>query len=186
MTASGADAGDTAWTTPTRRLTYPRLDERASDALLDGVLAVVRSNPVFLALHEGLVDGVGSYDRDRLERDLGVAAMDPARHPFALCDGGEVVGWAETLDEHPRDGVPWIGLLEIASGWQGRGYGTEALAAIADYYRATGVACLRLGVDEGNDAALAFWTARGFVTVDERERTSPAGRRTVTVMEIAL
>lgn len=40
----------------------------------------------------------------------------PARHPLVLRDKSErrrVIGWAEGLDEHPRDHVPWMGLLEV-------------------------------------------------------------------------
>ncbi|HEU4676553.1 MAG TPA: GNAT family N-acetyltransferase [Motilibacteraceae bacterium] len=165
------------------------------DVLLDAVVSVVLSNPAFLATHEGSDGEVGSYDRSRLERDLGVAAMDPLRIPFAVLQPGAttgvaarlggVVGWGELLVEHPRDHVPWIGLLELHADAHGHGLGREAAQALVGWARELPAPALRLGVDDGNDRAAAFWTACGFVPVDRRERDSPAGRLGVTVMEIA-
>jgi GNAT superfamily N-acetyltransferase len=163
------------------------------DALLDAVVSVVLSNPAFLAIHEGSDGVVGSYDRSRLERDLGVAAMDPLRIPFAVLQPdattgvaarlGGVVGWGEVLVEHPGDRVPWIGLLELHADAQGRGLGREAADALLGWAAALPAPALRLGVDDGNERAAAFWAACGFVPVDRRQRDSPAGRLGVTVME---
>jgi RimJ/RimL family protein N-acetyltransferase len=86
-----------------------------------------------------------------LERDLAVARMDPARHPLVLrdsTDDGRVIGRAEVLDEHPRDGAPWIGLFEVHQ--QRQGYGLEAVEALLGWARSAGAPALRLGVDEGN------------------------------------
>jgi len=155
---------------------------------LDAVLAVALSNPAFLATHEGSGGQLGRYDRDMLERDLAVADLDPGRRPLVvrLRDTGEVVGWAELLDEHPRDHVPWIGLLELHADHHRRGFGREATDAFLDWARARGASALRLGVDDGNEAAMAFWTGLGFVPVDRRERDSPTGHLGVTVLERAL
>jgi GNAT superfamily N-acetyltransferase len=164
------------------------MTEAAEDDV-DGLLSVALSNPDFTGDHEGS-DGVpGRFDRDMLERDLAVAWMDPARHPLVLRSKDEparVVGWTEILDEHPRDRVPWIGLLEVHHQEQRNGYGTEAVAALVDWARKGGASALRLGVDEGNGVGLAFWQSMGFRHVEQRERVGPSGPLAVNVMELRL
>ena len=170
-------------------LATPRLvlaDVREDD--LDALLAVALSNPSFTGHAEGS-DGVpGLFDLGMLERDLAVAALDPARHPLTVRRRSDdrVVGWADVLEDHPRDGVPWIGLLELHADVQRRGYGREAAGALAQWARDRGAPALRLGVDDGNDAALAFWSSLGYVEVDRRERRGPAGPLAVAVLELAL
>lgn len=162
--------------------------EEPGDDDLAGLLAVALSNPVFLAMHEGSAGEPGRYDEGMLARDLAVAQSDPLRHPLVIrrrADGA-VVGWAETLDRHPRDDVPWIGLLELHADEQGKGLGREAATALADWYRSQGGTRLRIGVDDGNDGAAAFWRALGYESVDRRVRDSPGGRLGVDVLEIAL
>ena len=168
------------------RLTTARLElaEVTADDL-DAILAVALSNPAFLATHEGSGGSAGHYDRAMLERDLAVAALDPQRQPLVvrLRQSGHVIGRAEILTEHPRDHLPWIGLLELHADHQGYGYGREATRALLEWAHRNGAGGLRLGVDDGNDAAYAFWTRQGFTPVDRRARTSPAGDLGVTVME---
>jgi len=170
-------------------LTTPRLvlDELDDDDLT-GILDVALSNPAFLATHEGSGGEPGRFDLDMLARDLAVADADPARHVLVIRDRDDstVLGWAETLDRHPRDDVPWIGLLELHADQQRRGLGREAAQAIADWYRSQGESRLRLGVDDGNERAAAFWGALGYERVDRRERDSPMGRLGVDVLEIRL
>jgi GNAT superfamily N-acetyltransferase len=168
------------------RLSTERLVlEDPTDDDLDGLLAVALSNPEFLATHEGSGGEPGAYDRDMLERDLTVAALDPARHPLVirLRAAGHIVGRAEVLDDHPRDHLPWLGLLELHADRHGEGFGAEATGVIVDWARKTGASALRLGVDDGNDRALEFWVGRGFTPVDRRERPGPQGPLGVTVLE---
>ncbi len=169
-------------------LRFVPLDESVSDDVLDGVVAVALSNPAFLASHEGSADGPGRFDRSMLERDLAGAALDPDRHCYAivLTAGGPVVGWADVLDRHPRDGVPWIGLLEVHGDHHRRGYGRAAADALAEQQRFRGETRLRVGVDEGNDSASGFWASLGYREVDVRERSSPSGRLSVSVRELDL
>ena len=161
----------------------------ATEKDVDGLLAVALSNPEFTGNHEGSAGEPGLFDRDMLERDLAVAWMDSARHPLVLRhkdDRGRVIGWAEVLDEHPRDLVPWIGLLEVHRQEQRHSYGSEAAAALLVWARAGGAPALRLGVDEGNTSGFAFWQRLGFLEVDHRERVGPSGPVQVTVMEMRL
>lgn len=168
----------------------PRLlISEATEDDVEGLLAVALSNPDFTGHHEGSAGEPGRFDRGMLERDLAVAWADPARHPLVLrvkTGRGDVIGWADVLVEHPRDLVPWIGLLEVRQQEQRNGYGREAVTVLLDWARARGATALRLGVDEGNASAFAFWQKLGFRAVDERERVGPAGPLRVTVMEFPL
>jgi len=122
------------------------------------------SNPEFTHAHEGSDGEPGRFDRSMLERDLAVAWMDPARHPLVLrtkSHRARVIGWTEVLDKHPRDRVPWMGLLEVHQQEQRHGYGGEAVAALVEWARAGGAPALRLGVDEGNVIGLALWQSLG-------------------------
>jgi RimJ/RimL family protein N-acetyltransferase len=160
------------------------LDEPRRDDL-PGMLAVALSNPDFLATHEGSAGEAGHYDVEMLTRDLAVSQSDPQCHAVVIRrqEDGAVVGRAETLDLHPRDGVPWIGLLELHADVHGQGLGREAAAALADCYRSQGQTRVRLGVDDGNGRAAGFWRALGYEQVDHRERDSPLGRLGVDVLE---
>jgi RimJ/RimL family protein N-acetyltransferase len=156
---------------------------------VEGLLAVALSNPGFTGHHEGSDGGPGRFDRGMLERDLAVAWMDPARHPLVIRTKpgpGRVIGWADVLDEHPRDHVPWIGLLEVHRHEQRKGFGREVVDALAGWVRERGAPALRLGVDEGNDAAWRFWQRMGFQQVEQRERVGPTGPMAVSVQELRL
>jgi GNAT superfamily N-acetyltransferase len=173
------------WMLETQRLVMTE----AAEGDVDGLLSVALSNPDFTGDHEGSDGEPGRFDRDMLERDLAVAWMHPARHPLVLRNKDKparVIGWAEILDEHPRDHVPWIGLLEVHQQEQRNGYGREAVAALVDWARKGGAPALRLSVDEGNVAGLAFWHDTGFRQVDQRERVGPSGPIGVRVMELRL
>jgi GNAT superfamily N-acetyltransferase len=161
----------------------------AAEGDIEGLLSVALSNPDFTGDHEASGGEPGRFDRDMLERDLAVAWIDPTGHPLVLRTKEEparIIGWAEVLDEHPRDHVPWIGLLEVHQREQRSGYGREAVAALVDWARNRGAPALRLGVDEGNGRALAFWQSMGFRHVEERDRVGPSGRLTVSVLELPL
>src|SRR5919107_599565 len=121
---------------------------------VEGLLAGPPSKPPVPPTREGSGGEPGAYDRSMLERDLAVAGLDPLRHPLVVRrTDGEVVGWAEVLDEHPRDGVPWIGLLEMRADVHRQGLGREAAEALAGWYAARGSTAGRPGGGHGQDAA---------------------------------
>jgi RimJ/RimL family protein N-acetyltransferase len=170
-------------------LTTPRLRlSVVQEADIDGLLAVALSNPEFLASHEG-VDGLaGHYDQAMLERDLAIADMQPGRYPLAvrMRADDQVVGWAEVLEEHPEDRLPWIGLLEIRADRQRQGYGRESAEAMCAWAGERGARAVRLAVDLTDERAGSFWARLGFTEVARSERSSPAGKVVVRVLELAL
>lgn len=156
-------------------------DAEADD--LPALLAAYLSNLEFVAMNEGARGEQGYYDLAMFQRDWQVQRMMPGSHVLGiyLKATGEPVGQANYLEENPDDGMPWLGLLLIASGHQRHGLGSEAYNGLVAFFRAThGWPALRLGVLKQNSAALAFWERRGFRPVEG------AGGGRAIVMETAL
>ncbi|MGE8355761.1 MAG: ribosomal protein S18-alanine N-acetyltransferase [Microvirgula sp.] len=78
--------------------------------------------------------------------------------------------------------------IVIARDWQRRGLGRQLLAAVLATARTAGAARLLLEVRAGNGAALALYTASGFVRTGVRRDYYRAdkGREDAILMEIAL
>lgn len=170
--------------TPLELLT-PRLEMiQASDEHLNAVADVRASNPPFtgdlqadLRLEPGL--------RERIARELAEARADPARHALAITTRAPapgVIGRVDLFVEYPADGHPRIGLLEIHRVHQREGYGREAVDAIARWARQRGATAIRLGVDTGNTAAMAFWQRLGYRRINPRERQQDHGQMANTVV----
>lgn len=91
----------------------------------------------------------------------------------------------DVLDEHPDDGFPWLGVVEIHADGQGRGLGWQCVRAIA--HRA-GVdlkaRSLRAAADD--TGAQMFLSALGFSSVGARARASPQGRGPAIIYEAKL
>jgi len=49
-----------------------------------------------------------------------------------------------------------------------QGYGRRLAALVEDRFRNAGRTAVRLAVLDGNDRALAFWTALGYEVIDHR------------------
>lgn len=85
--------------------------------------------------------------------------------PFAICDDGEVVGFAmfafDEAYEDPNDRF-WLWKFMIDEGLQGKGYGTAALSVIIQYFRDNGANNIRLSTKETNRQALSLYHRAGF------------------------
>jgi RimJ/RimL family protein N-acetyltransferase len=152
------------------------------------LLEVYLSNPAYLELTEGSGGAPGAYDRGMLERDLAMSDLTPGRHTVALRlrDGGECVGVLDWMDENPKDGSPWIGLIMIHARRQRQGLAAEAIAGLAEHGRRAGWTRLREGVIEGNEAGMALAVAAGMREVERKTHRIAAGDRELAVMELDL
>ena len=160
--------------------------EEVAEPDLDALVAVRTSNPDRLARTEGTDAGAGRYDREMLERDLAVVAFLPGRSFLSVRRraDGRIVGYVDLLDAHPKDGLPWLGAVEIAAADQGRGYGRQCVEAVARRARESlGAEALRAALDS-EDPAIAFLQRQGFVVISNAERSSPRGRVEVLVLEL--
>jgi L-amino acid N-acyltransferase YncA len=160
--------------------------EPAGDDDLPELMEVYASNPEYLAMTEGSGGEAGRYDIGMLERDVAVARMTPGRQLLVLrLREGSIAGVLDWVDESSSDGYPWIGLVLLHAAHKRRGLGREAVEALLDELRSSGVAALRAGVIPGNEAGAGFTRALGFVVVEERPFRSAVADH-VTVLELAL
>jgi ribosomal protein S18 acetylase RimI-like enzyme len=85
------------------------------------------------------------------------------------------------------DGVPWLGVVEVAASVQRRGYGRQCVEALARR-AATHLAAeaMRAAADSDDDIANRFLERLGFRVIAETERRSPRGRVGVTIFEFTL
>ncbi len=74
-----------------------------------------------------------------------------------------LVGVAETAF-HPSPDIAWIALLIIMHAFQGKGYGSEAVAQLENHlFSYSHVTQIGLAVLRQNTSAMAFWEKRGYV-----------------------
>ena len=128
------------------------------------VVGIYASNPEY-----GRVSG--EYDSARIDaRQVEAEVRDDMTggsvYLLAKDGDGTVVGLVSVLGQHPKDGYPWIGLLMVHRDHGGQGLGREAAAAAVELL---GGPPVRLGVLDGNAAALAFWSRVGAVEVEHRD-----------------
>jgi RimJ/RimL family protein N-acetyltransferase len=156
---------------------------------LDAIVVLRRSNADRLARTEGTDIAPGHYDRGMLERDLAVAAYDPARRVLCarLRQDGRIVGYVDLLDAHPEDGTPWLGVVEISASDHRHGYGRQCVEVLARRAeKDLGQPVLRAAADSDDQQAASFLEHVGFTAASRTERSSPRGRVPVTVYERSL
>lgn len=136
---------------------------------LPALLPVYNSNPFFLKLSEGKTE----LTLDDLATDLAEdAGREGAHHCLLRARDGTVVGVVKILEEDPRDGRAWLGLLVVHAEWQRQGLAREVMEAISRWLRDNGRHELRLGVLSKNARVVPAWVALGFRGLDvvESER----------------
>ncbi|GIO67085.1 GNAT family N-acetyltransferase [Paenibacillus sp. FSL M7-1455] len=84
---------------------------------------------------------------------------------FVIQDGDRYVGVLELLMNNPKDGYPWLGLLQIRKSFQGQGYGRRAMDLFYDIMKERGVKTFRLGVIAENEPGHRFWKGQGMAPV---------------------
>jgi ADP-ribose pyrophosphatase YjhB (NUDIX family)/GNAT superfamily N-acetyltransferase len=138
--------------------------------LLTELAALYASNRDFHALSGDFPD-----PDDIRPEQVAAALAEELAHPGAEVllarSEGRLVGIVITLARHPDpvDPDPWIGLLMVDASAHGQGHGRRIAQSVEDRFRTAGRTAVRLAVLAGNPAALAFWTALGYETVDHRE-----------------
>ena len=83
-------------------------------------------------------------------------------HPFALCDGEKMVGFAMLeMDETEQKYALWRFMIDAR--FQGKGYGRAALALLIAHMRSRGAQEISLSYVPGNEAGEHLYRAMGFV-----------------------
>ncbi|MEV7071467.1 GNAT family N-acetyltransferase [Streptomyces sp. NPDC091972] len=137
--------------------------------LLTELTALYAANHEFFALSGDFPD-----PQDIRPEQVAGALAEELAHPDAEVllarSEGRLVGVAVTLAHHPdpADPDPWIGLLMVDAAVHRQGYGRRLAALVEDRFRTEGRTAVRLAVLDGNDQALAFWTALGYEVIAHR------------------
>lgn len=106
------------------------------------------------------------FDARAARRALLELLADPALGSvWLLCEGGEVAGYAVacfgfSLEYHGRDA--FLDEIFVKAAHRRRGLATAALARLEAHCREQGIRALHLEVERANEAAGAFYRARGF------------------------
>ncbi|MGQ4487902.1 N-acetyltransferase family protein [Streptomyces sp. SAS_281] len=132
------------------------------------VVALYASNPAYWR-------AAGEYDPDdiqaaNVEADLrGEAGTEGGEVLLARDGEGRLAGIVCLLDRHPKDGLPWIGLLMVDGHSRRAGLGRRLAGLVEERFRAEGRSGVRLAVLENNPDAQAFWGFLGWREIDRRQ-----------------
>ena len=155
------------------------LDLDAHAALLQ---AVYRAAPDYWALY-----GLSDAPANQAEHDLREAATTPGRtlmgivRPVATSSNGhddqhtrgavEMVGMVDMRLHYPGDTIASLGMIVVAQPLRRQGIGRAALGYLEPWLAASaGMRTLRLGVEQFNPGALAFFQALGFAMTGQAAR----------------
>jgi RimJ/RimL family protein N-acetyltransferase len=127
-----------------------------------------------------LADGYPHADTfDALRMFVEHGATDDDGGWFVALPDGRVIGDCGTLGWTDHEGRVEIG-YGLAAPFRGRGYGTEAVRALADWVAAQpGVAAVTASVEVGNIASRRLLERLGFTLADTAERHWQLTRPTV-------
>ena len=111
------------------------------------------------------------YSREYLERTLGAEDVGY----FVAHEGDEVVGYA---GGGPSDevGIGVLSSIYVAPDRWGEGIGERLLEAVERHLDGLGMARMRAAVLADNEVGNAFYRARGFERIEEREADLLAGK----------
>ena len=166
---------DTAPLFETSRLRFTRYAPEARSTLLQ----VYDSNRDYLSLTGESPEGALADDEKDLRELAGCTVAALWRR-----EDGQVAGVASFLQENPRDGKPWLGLLMVHGGLHGQGYGSEAVDGLLRHFREQlGWQWLRLGVITRNEKARRFWERHGFHAYTSTVKAFPIGQVPILCME---
>ncbi len=111
---------------------------------------------------------VEDYLREQLTAPQDLSRLPEIRYQWLLraTGSGDMVGVAELGFVHPRDQIPWIALLELASWHHAKGLAREAAQHLEDLVALRGYRRVGLNVLTANARALGFWQRLGYQRED--------------------
>jgi RimJ/RimL family protein N-acetyltransferase len=138
------------------------------------LLRVQNSNPDFVEATLGpgrrayRLAEVEDYLREELTASQDLSRVPEIRYQWLMraTGSGDLVGVAELGFVHPRDKIPWIALLELASWHHGKGLAREAAQHLEDLVAVRGYRRVGLNVLTTNARALGFWQRLGYQRED--------------------
>lgn len=144
-------------------LSSPRLTLRpVRQDELPQVLRLYQDTPAYFQLALGTAE----VTAEDVAEWFAEARGDPRRHFWGLYLPPEqaMVGVADFVVGYPTPREVFLGLLLVASPWQGKGLGAEAVRLLeAHFFRLPGIRQVRLGVLREDRRAREFWRRLGYV-----------------------
>ena len=143
---------------------------RVAPADHPSIAAVFATNLEFLALQGDVPPGTSELPDGLVDSFVGDESEAGGSVWVVRDEAGATVAVAATL-VHPRERVPWIGLLVVHAACQGQGSGRRIERLLTRQFRDQGYGVARLGVLTTNPRALRFWTRIGYREIDRRLST---------------
>jgi RimJ/RimL family protein N-acetyltransferase len=134
--------------------------EEITDKKLTIVQEIVHSNNSYNLLENGR--------ETRTTEELREEFLNSKTKSMFIKLDNSYIGVIDYLDENPKDGFPWLGLLMIHKDQQGKGYAKQAYAKYECELLHTGKSAVRLGVLKGNSKAKQFWESVGFTYYESK------------------
>lgn len=146
------------------------------------VQAIIDAGPKFALATEGTLP---APDSARAE----LTALPPGctmeqKFFFLIRDGNRDVGIIDLIQDYPRKGTAFLGLLQIREDLHARGYGAASYRLAEAYARETlGAKIIRLAYVANNPVA-AFWLKMGFrATGEQKSHVGKALASTAILMQ---
>jgi hypothetical protein len=89
----------------------------------------------------------------------------------------------ESIADYPEKGFWFLGLFIIDEDIKKTGFSYRSYRYFEETLVPVGVSKIRLGVLEGNDTALNFWSKIGFTEIDRKQKTFNSETHWVLLME---
>jgi ribosomal protein S18 acetylase RimI-like enzyme len=136
---------------------------------------VYANTPTYWAMYNMLTAPNGQAERDLVEAAeatgrtmMGIVKPIEAGNPEA---GGEMIGMVDFRLHWPDEQIAYLGMVMVAETYQRQGVGTQAWHLLEPWLAtAAGVSKVRIGVEQFNTGAMAFFHRLGFIMTGEANR----------------
>jgi GNAT superfamily N-acetyltransferase len=140
--------------------------EKINIERIDVIVEITNSNPDYNQMENGF----STRSIDVIKQEYFDTSNQSETYFIKLDD--TYIGLINFLENNPRDGFPWLGLLMIHRDYQGYGFGSNAFLSFEESIKLKGITSLRLGILPKNDSAKSFWKSHGFQYVENKTSTN--------------
>jgi GNAT superfamily N-acetyltransferase len=152
----------------------------ATDADRPALARFCRENPGYDVFLTGEIPDEEAWVEDFLTDLPPTEFGASATHKLIATDPenqGLITAIIDVSEDMIAKGVGHLGLFQIAERLHGTGLAHRLYQELEAWLEARGTDVIRLGVLDGNDRGMAFWTRQGYVETRTRSGTAPTGKR---------